>query len=162
MKQIVGSLKSAVSRLHHFTIAPHHHVLTLLIFFFISNSSSSSILLTPGPDEAIKQITKGIQEGDATKVMNHLSTMVDLILPGYNDTYARRQAGQILKEFFYQNPVKSFKVTKQGSSENGSHYAIGELQSGAKSYRVYFLLQAGGGQNLIQQLKIEEGNNSGS
>ncbi len=135
------------------------YFLTLLLILPLT--THPSILLTSGPDEAIKQITKGIQEGDAIKVSNHFSTMVDLILPGYNDTYAKKQAGQILKEFFYQNPVKSFRVTKQGSSENGSHYAIGELQSGGKTYRVYFLLQASGGQNLIQQLKIEE-SNSGS
>ena len=134
-------------------------MLFLLLLFQLN--TYSSILITLGPDEVVKQITKGIQTGDAAKVSNHFSTMVDLILPGYNDTYAKKQAGQILKEFFYQNPVKSFRVTKQGSSENGSHYAIGELQSGSKSYRVYFLLQPGGGENLIQQLKIEESNSSG-
>jgi hypothetical protein len=157
------SVYDTIAQMHHVTTAPRNVLFTILIFLFLFDlNAHSSILIAFGPDEAIKQITKEIQSGDAIKVSNHFSTMVDLILPGYNDTYAKRQAGQILKEFFFQNPVKSFKITKQGSSENGSHYAIGELLSGNKTYRVYFLLQPSGGQNLIQQLKIEESNNTGS
>jgi len=134
-----------------------HHFLFLILFFFIFQfKGSGSILLTVGPDETTKLVAAGIQTGNAAEVSKYFNTMVDLILPGYNDTYAKSQAGQILKEFFFQNPVKSFKVTKQGSSSNGSQYAIGELQSGKKEYRVYFLIQAVSGQNLIQQLKIEE------
>lgn len=157
------SVYDTIAQMHRVTTAPRNVLFTILIFLFLFDlNAHSSILITFGPDEAIKQITKGIQTGDGIKVSNHFSTMVDLILPGYNDTYAKRQAGQILKEFFYQNPVKSFKVTKQGSSENGSHYVIGELLSGSRTYRVYFLLQPSGGQNLIQLLKIEESNNTGS
>jgi len=139
-------------------VSPSHHFISLTLLFTIMFhfQGSGFILVTPGPDETIKLVATGIQAGNAGEVSKYFNTMVDLILPGYNDTYAKSQAGQILKEFFYQNPVKSFKVTKQGSSANGSQYAIGELLSGKKEYRVYFLIQAVNGQNLIQQLKIED------
>lgn len=132
-----------------------------LIFFTIFHfQGTGSILLTSPPDETTKLIAAGIRAGDANEVSKYFNAMVDLIIPGYNDTYAKNQAGQILKEFFSRNPVKHFKVTKQGSSENGSLYAIGELLSGKIEYRVYFLMQTIDGKNLIQQLKIEDNSSS--
>ena len=135
--------------------------LLLLIFFSILHlQGTGSILITSPPDETTKLIAAGIRAGDANEVSKYFNAMVDLIIPGYNDTYAKSQAGQILKEFFSRNPVKHFKVTKQGSSENGSLYAIGELLSGKIEYRVYFLMQTIDGKILIQQLKIEDNSSS--
>jgi len=138
--------------------SPSHQLISIisLLLIMMNLHGFGSILLTPGPDETIKLISAGIHAGNASEVSKYFNTMVDMILPGYNDTYAKSQAAQILKEFFSQNPVKRFKVTKQGSSANGSQYAIGEYLSGNKEYRVYFLIQSVNGQNLIQQLKIED------
>jgi len=135
--------------------------LLFLIFFSIFHlQGTGSILLTSPPDETTKLIATGLRTGDANEVSKYFNAMIDLIIPGYNDTYAKNQAEQILKEFFSRNPVKHFKVTKQGSSENGSRYAIGELLSGKIEYRVYFLMQTIDGKNLIQQLKIEDNSSS--
>ena len=82
--------------------------------------------------------------------------MVDLTLPGYDDTSSKAQAGQILKEFLSKNPVKTFKVTNQGSSPDGSRYSIGSLDAGGKIYRVYFLIKTVNGQDLIHQLQLQE------
>ncbi len=107
-------------------------------------------------DETITQVSTAIQAGNATEVTKYFNSMVDLTLPGYDDTYSKTQAGQILKDFFSQNPVKSFKITRQGASPDGSQYAIGSLESGKKVYRVYFIIKAVNGQNLIQQLQVQE------
>jgi hypothetical protein len=109
-----------------------------------------------GPEETSAQVAAAIQAGNAAEVAKNFNAMVDLTLPGYDDTYSKTQAGQILKDFFTQNPVKSFKVTRQGSSPDGSQYTIGSLETGKKIFRVYFIIKAVNGQNLVQQLQVQE------
>jgi hypothetical protein len=110
----------------------------------------------PGPEETAAQVAAAIQAGNAGDVSKYFNAMIDLTLPGYDDTYSKTQAGQILKEFFANNPVKSFKITRQGSSPDGSQYSIGSLDTGKKVYRVYFLIKAVNGQNLVHQLQVQD------
>jgi hypothetical protein len=109
-----------------------------------------------GPEETANQVATALQAGNSADVAKHFNAMVDLTLPGYDDTYSKTQAGQILKDFFAQNPVKSFKTTRQGSSPDGSQYTIGSLDTGKKVFRVYFIIKLSGGQYLIQQLQVQE------
>jgi hypothetical protein len=109
-----------------------------------------------GPEETAAQVSAALQAGNAADVAKYFNPMVDLTLPGYDDSYSKTQAGQILKDFFTQNPVKGFKVTKQGSSPDGTYYTIGTLETGKKNYQVYFLIKTANGQNLIQQLQLQE------
>jgi hypothetical protein len=119
-------------------------------FWFVFAAAGS------GPEETAKQVVTAIRAGNAEHVAKHFSNMVGLTLPGFDDTYSKSQAGQILKDFFSRNPVKDFRVTRQGASEDGSHYSIGELKSGAKTYRVYFLIRKIDGRTVVQQLQIRE------
>jgi len=109
-----------------------------------------------GPEETAAQVTTALQAGNAAEVAKNFNAMIDLTLPGYDDTYSKTQAGQILKDFFTQNPVKSFKITRQGSSPDGSQYTIGRLEAGKKVFRVYFIIKSVNGQNLVQQLQVQE------
>ncbi|MEI7500889.1 MAG: DUF4783 domain-containing protein [Bacteroidota bacterium] len=109
-----------------------------------------------GPEETATLVASAIQASNATDISKYFNSMVDLTLPGYDDSYSKAQAGQIMKEFFSQNPVKSFKINRQGSSSDGSHYSIGSLDTGKKVFRVYFLLKSVNGQNLIQQLQVQD------
>ena len=102
------------------------------------------------------QVISAIQAGNSQDISKYFNSMVDLTVPGYDDTYSKAQAGQILKEFFTQNTVKAFKVTKQGTSPDGSQYTIGSLETSKKNYRVYFLIKTVAGQNLIQQFQVQD------
>ena len=113
-------------------------------------------ITSPGTEETATQVAAAIQAGNATEVTKYFNPMVDLTLPGYDDTYSKTQAGQILKDFFTQNPVKGFKITRQGSSPDGSQYTIGSLEAGKKVFRVYFIIKTVNGQSLIQQLQLQE------
>jgi len=113
-------------------------------------------IAAPGPEETAAQVASALQAGNAADVSKYFNSMIDLTLPGYDDTYSKTQAGQIMKEFFIKNPVKSFKITRQGSSPDGSQYSIGSLDTGKKVFRVYFLIKSAGGQNLVHQLQVQE------
>ena len=109
-----------------------------------------------GPEDTAAQVTAALLAGNAAEVSKHFSTMVDLTLPGFDDSYSKAQAGQILKDFFSQNPVKGFKVTRQGSSPDGSYFTIGSLETGKKTYRVYFIVKSAAGQYQLQQLQVQD------
>jgi hypothetical protein len=109
-----------------------------------------------GSEETATQVATAIQAGNALEIAKYFNAMIDLTLPGYDDTYSKTQAGQILKDFFAQNPVKSFKITRQGSSPDGSQFTIGSLEAGKKIFRVYFIIKSVNGQNLVQQLQVQE------
>ncbi|MCX6245348.1 MAG: DUF4783 domain-containing protein [Bacteroidetes bacterium] len=128
-------------------------VLLLVGILFPRLSMSSSV-----PDDPHKQIIAALTEGNATALSEYFNSMVDLGISGNEDTYSKTQATQILKDFFIKNPLKSLKINRQGSSTDGSLFAIGEMKAGADNFRVYYLLKKVSGKFLIQQLQIQKEN----
>jgi hypothetical protein len=143
---VITKFKMSIMKNRYFNLS----VLIFLVVFSIGFTGFS------GPEETGKQVVAAIQDGNAMELAKNFNAMVDLTLPGYDDTYSKAQAGQILKDFFSQNPVKSFKVTRQGSSPDGSQYTIGSLEAGKKVFRIYFIIKSVSGQFLVQQLQVQE------
>jgi len=112
----------------------------------------------PGQDDTNKQIVAALTAGNAAALLDYFNAMVDLGISGNEDTYSKTQATQILKDFFTKNPVKSVKITRQGSSTDGSQFSIGEMQAGSCTFRIYYLLKKVSGKFLIQQLQIQKAN----
>ena len=108
----------------------HFNLMVLILPVFLLMGFNT----VPGPDDTASQVAAALQAGNAADVAKNFNTMVDLTLPGFDDTYSKIQAGAILKDFFTQNPVKSFKITRQGSSPDGSQYTIGSLETGKKFF----------------------------
>jgi hypothetical protein len=111
-----------------------------------------------GQDDTNKQIVAALTAGNAAALSGYFNSMVDLGISGNEETYSKTQATQILKDFFTKNPVKSVKITRQGSSTDGSQFSIGEMQAGAGTFRIYYLLKKVSGKFLIQQLQIQKEN----
>jgi hypothetical protein len=112
----------------------------------------------PGQDKTDQQIVDALTAGNATALSQHFNAMVDLGISGNEDTYSKTQATQILKDFFLKNAVKTVKITRQGSSTDGSRFSIGEMKAGTDTFRIYYLLKKVGGKLLIQQLQIQKAN----
>jgi hypothetical protein len=71
------------------------------------------------------------------------------------DLYSRKQAEQIMKQFFTEHRPTSFKIIFEGGKET-SRYAIGNLTTETDEYRIYLLIKSEGDQTLIHQLRIEQ------
>ena len=112
----------------------------------------------PGQEDTNKLIVAALATGNAADLSVYFNSMVDLGISGNEDTYSKTQATQILKDFFTKNPVKLVKITRQGSSTDGSQFSIGEMQAGAGKFRIYYLLKKVSGKFLIQQLQIQKEN----
>lgn len=101
-------------------------------------------------------IGKAFREGDASQLAVNFASTVDVILPGNEGTYSKQQAEMIIKDFFNKNRPKGFLINHQGTSNDGSRYAIGTYRTLNQNYRAYILLKSIGNKLLISQLQLEK------
>jgi hypothetical protein len=129
-----------------------------LLFFLLI--IFSAIEVNAQSEEASKaifeNIGKAFREGDASQLAQNFASSIDIILPGNEGTFSKQQAEMILKDFFNKNKPKGFVNNHQGTSNDGSHYAIGSYRALNQSYRVYILLKNIGNKLLISQLQLEK------
>jgi hypothetical protein len=128
------------------------------ILFFLM-TIFSAIEVNAQSEEAAKvvfeNIGKAFREGDASQLAVNFSASFDIILPGNEETF-NKQAEMILKDFFNKNKPKGFVINHQGTSNDGSRYAIGTYKAVAQNYRAYILLKSIGNKLLISQLQLEK------
>jgi len=104
-----------------------------------------------------KEISQCFKNANASKLATYFNNSLDLTLPGNEGAYSKKQAEQILKTFFSNNPVNAFTLDHTGNSNNGSTYLIGSYKSTSqKKFRVYLLIKNSNNVDLIQQLQIEQ------
>jgi hypothetical protein len=127
-----------------------------LLVFFLCFTGYRQVSASLPNDDVIKEITKTIQSMDAKKLADYFSSTIDLELGAINGNYSKTQAEIIMRDFFKDNPVKSFTVNHQGDSEDGSQFFIGTYTSGAKEYRVYGLLKKESNLLVLRQLQFDE------
>jgi len=117
------------------------------------------ILLTPASEAQDKdlgsEIVQLISKGNSHDLARHFNNTIQLILPDDEGRYSRTQAELIVKEFFTKYPPKSFTLSHQGASSDGSRYFIGVYKTENDSFQAYFLLKQVNGQELLHQLRFE-------
>lgn len=112
----------------------------------------ASLAFGPGDD-----IIKAFQSGNATNIAKFFDTNIDLQILSKDSTYSKSQAEQLLKSFFSNNSVSSFKVLhKVNSANDSSESIVGQMMSGGKSYRVHILIGKSGASKVIQELSIRQ------
>jgi len=129
--------------------------ISVIILFVAVATSISASLVFNGTIDIIDEVATAIKSGDVSNVAKYFNSTLDLTVPDNEGTYSKAQAAMILKEFFSKNPPNSFLLNHQGSSNDGSLYAIGTYTSGIGAYRTYFLLKKSGATYLIQKLEFE-------
>ena len=131
---------------------PTSLIVLILIFTNVLSVSLASAQESSG---SIDEIKSAIVNGNAKELAVYFNTTIDLSVPGKDGTYSKVQAELIIKDFFEKNKPKSFKINHEGSSNDGSQYAIGTLTVSQNSYRIYFLIKNTTGKPLIHQMQIE-------
>ena len=126
----------------------------LLLLLFLAGPCG---LYAQQESQVIDKVHKSIREGNSTSLSSMFHTTVDLELGDTDGNFSDNQAEMIIKDFFAKNPVKSYTIKHQGSSDDGSKYSIGLYQStGNRKYRVYILLKKQDAGLRINQLQFEE------
>lgn len=121
---------------------------------YFNNVKDSSLLNIS--DDVTNQIAAAISAGDSKKLASFFNSSIDLTVPSGEGTYSKSQAEMIVRNFFSQSPPLSFKINQQGSSNEGTQFAIGTLVTKSTKFRTYILLKKTNGLMLIHQLQFEE------
>ncbi|MFW5793618.1 MAG: DUF4783 domain-containing protein [Bacteroidota bacterium] len=125
----------------------------VLIMFGLSQMS----IANTSSDALINEIASAIKKGSAGNLSNHFASSIELLLPGNEGTYSRKQAEVMLRSFFNKNQSNGFSVNHRGSSRDGSKYAIGTYKAkNGKSFRAYYLVKKVSNSFQLHQLQFEE------
>ncbi|MCX6230582.1 MAG: DUF4783 domain-containing protein [Bacteroidetes bacterium] len=130
--------------------------IAIIFCFFIASGFTYMDFIS---DEALADITKNvadaIRKGNASELSAYFNASIDLTVPGKEGSFSKAQAEQIVKEFFAKNTPKSFEIKHQGTSSDGSNYAIGTLVTNKGNFRCYFLVKTIANKSYIQQLQFD-------
>ena len=103
---------------------------------------------------AQSEVLAALKSGNAVQMSKYFDSRVYISLPGKSDNYSRNQAEMVLKEFFGQNPVKTFVVKHQGEN-NGSQFWIGSLQTKNGNFRTKLYMKPKGETLVVQELALQ-------
>lgn len=129
------------------------HFISVLLIFAILSGFSDITLAGDLPDG----IVNAFKTGNAKELSKFFNSNIDLTVIEKQDIYSKPQAEIILKEFFSKNPPSNFVVLHQGGKE-GAKYIIGNLTTSNGTFRISLLLKNQDNTQVIQQLRIESGN----
>jgi len=130
---------------------------SIIVCIIISLGLHTSSLCINPPDDITDNVSAAIRSGNSEKLSTYFGSTIDLSLPGNEGTYSKAQAKQIIKNFFENNPPKSFTIKNQGTSKAGAKFSIGILISSKNtSFRTYFLIKKISDKSYIQQLIFEK------
>jgi hypothetical protein len=103
---------------------------------------------------SFSEVINAIKSGSASEVAKYFDNTVEITFPKKSNSYSKRQAQLVLRDFFSENEVKDFKVIHQSEKE-GSEYCIGSLTTVNGSFRTTIYLKQSGSKKLIQELRFE-------
>ena len=105
-----------------------------------------------------EDVANSLKVGNSKELSKYFGATVELKINEQEEIYSRAQAEQIIKEFFLKNIIKSFSYSHASAVKNESSYAIGTLTTAKGNFRIYILFKKSGTTFVIQQLRIESGN----
>lgn len=129
------------------------HFISVIIGLALFLGNFENVFAGDLPDAVISSL----KSGNAKELAKHFNANIDLTLIDKQDIYSKTQAEIILKEFFNKNVPSNFTIMHQGGKE-GSKYVIGNLTTSTGTYRVSLFLKNQDNTQVIQQLRIESGN----
>jgi len=129
-------------------------IISLIVFSLILSLNSSANYFQS--DNLTQEVSQAVRTGNSRELANFFSQNIDLTLPDSEGTFSKAQAEVIIRNFFSRNTPTSFLVSHQGTSRDGSSYAIGIMQTRqGQAYRVYFLLKKVSENTQLHQLQFE-------
>lgn len=124
---------------------------TLFSLLLVAILGVSTVASVPFSD-----LERAISSNDAEKVMSYGKEKTMLNVLGKDGVYSVSQGSLVLKDFFNNNPAKSFKFMFKGNNTGTSSFGIGDYSSGDESFRMTFKFKKVGDSFKIESLTIEK------
>ncbi len=109
-----------------------------------------------GQGDIVNEAKLAIKAGSSKELTKYLNDNVELGIDGENANYSKTQAEFVLKDFFKKYPPTDCQYIHQGSSPEGSKYAIGKYSFSNGSFRLFMLVKQVKGAYVIDRLDFGE------
>ena len=129
---------------------------TTKLFLILALICCFNVQVHSQSEQNSNEIARLIKNGNSRELAMHFNVTLQLTLPGNEGRYSRTQAELIIRDFFTKHPPKSFDISHQGSSFDGSKYYIGVYTTNKTTFRSYILIKQVSEKALIHQLRFEE------
>jgi hypothetical protein len=121
--------------------------------FLISNTNART-QQPQGEFSVFSSITKYLAAGDEASLSTWFADNLDVTVLSTSRNCSKKQAREILRNFFSSNTPRSFEVTHKASEAN-KKYLIGQLNAGGELFQVTIYATSSGQETYkIQQLNI--------
>lgn len=100
-------------------------------------------------------IAKYIRNGDAERLSAWFASNLEISIMGSANMCSKKQAKQIVKEFFDEYTPKNFSINYK-SGKAPMKYAVGNLDAGGCKFRVTLFVKTQEEGNYIQYMRIEK------
>lgn len=109
------------------------------------------------PNPGLDAIAKALGTGDVESLSKYFADNVEISIQDKEQTYAKTQATDVVRDFFNTNKPKGFTQVHNGTSrESSDQYCIGNLSANNGTYRVYIYLKANGATLTIQEIRFDK------
>lgn len=105
-------------------------------------------------DSTAKQIETALETGNSVDLSKYFSHNIQLKIKKHGNIYSRKQAEMIMKDFFSENEVISYKKSTERVSGK-SIIIIGLLETQTYNYRIYYRITEYKDKLLLNSLKIK-------
>lgn len=102
----------------------------------------------------IDGVVGALKTGNAAQMAKFFDNTIEISMPDKSNSYSKTQAEIILKDFFTNNPVKSFTIIHKGENA-GSQYCIGTLATKNGDFRTTVFMKQKGTAQLLQEIRFE-------
>jgi Domain of unknown function (DUF4783) len=119
---------------------------TILVLLFASALFSFA--------SSIDEVVSAIKVGDASRISRYFDNMVEISINDKSHGYSKSQAEMVLRDFFSNKGVKTFKVAHRGNT-NDSEYCVGSLATESGEYRTTIFMKVKGDKKLINSLEFD-------
>jgi hypothetical protein len=109
-----------------------------------------------GQGDVINEAKLAIKAGSSKELTKYFNESVELGIDGENMNYSKTQAEFVLKDFFKKYPPTDLVYIHQGSSPEGSKYAIGKYSHSGGTFRLFMLVKQVKGVYVIDRLDFGE------
>ncbi len=128
---------------------------TIRTLFFATLFLLPAALRAQDGAEAFAPIIKYLERGDAESLSAWFDDSLEISIDGVANDSSRKQATQILTNFFTTVHPTSFTI-QHAASKSNMKYALGVLQEGKSSYSVTIFVSFKDNGYRVQQLKLEK------
>lgn len=102
----------------------------------------------------IDEVVGALKTGNVSQIAKYFDNTIEISMPDKSNSYSKTQAEIILKDFFTNNPVKSFTIIHKGENA-GSQFCIGTLSTKNGVFRTTVFMKQKGNAQLLQEIRFE-------